>query len=51
MTKGALKGIFSRNRGAVKTQKTTVGDTVARLWFLLFLYALHELQPLSTTLS
>ena len=33
MTKGALKDIFSRNRGAVKTQKTTVGDTVARLWF------------------
>ena len=24
MAKGALKGIFSRNRGAVKTQKTTV---------------------------
>ena len=33
MAKGALKSIFSRNRGAVKTQKTTVGDTVARLWF------------------
>lgn len=38
MAKGALKDIFSRNRGAIKTQKTTAGDNVARLrFFVIFI--------------